>query len=156
MINQISESAKIGKNVKIWHFVYVGDRTEIGDNCKIGSLSHIDYDVKIGENTLIEGMVYIPPKCVIGKNCFLGPNVVLTNDPYPPSSKWVGVIIEDGVIIGANAVIRAGVRIKVNSVVGMGSVVVQDVPAYSVVMGNPAKIKYSRVFYDKKQKEWNK
>ena len=59
--NSVSDKAKIGKNVQIWNFAYVGDDVEIGDNVKIGSLAHIDYDVKIGENTLIEGMVYIPP-----------------------------------------------------------------------------------------------
>ena len=48
--NFISEKAKIGNNVKIWHFTYVGDNTVIGDNVKIGSLVHIDYNVKIGEN----------------------------------------------------------------------------------------------------------
>ena len=47
--NFISEKAKIGDNVQIWHFSYVGDNTEIGDNVSIGSLAHIDYDVKIGE-----------------------------------------------------------------------------------------------------------
>ena len=60
--NFISEKAKIGNNVKIWHFAYVGDNTEIGDNVKIGSLALVDYDVNIGENTIIEFLVYIPPK----------------------------------------------------------------------------------------------
>jgi UDP-3-O-[3-hydroxymyristoyl] glucosamine N-acyltransferase len=60
--NSISDNAKIGENVKIWHFAYVGENVVIGDNVKIGSLAHIDYDVKIGENTMIEGLVY--------KKCF--------------------------------------------------------------------------------------
>ena len=55
--NYISRSAKIGKNVKIWHFAYIGGDTEIGDNVMIGSLTHVDYSVKIGENTRIEGSV---------------------------------------------------------------------------------------------------
>ena len=80
--NFISEKAKIGKNVSMWHFTYVGDDVEIGDNVKIGSLAHIDYNVKIGENTKIEGLAYIPPLSRIGKNAFIGPNAVLTNDPY--------------------------------------------------------------------------
>ena len=62
--NFVSEKAKIGNNVKIWHFAYVGDNTEIGNNVKIGSLAHVDYDVKIGNNTMIEGLVYIPPLSV--------------------------------------------------------------------------------------------
>ena len=59
--NYNSDKAKIGENVKIWHFAYVGDNVEIGNDVKIGSLAHVDYNVKIGDNTLIEGLVYIPP-----------------------------------------------------------------------------------------------
>ena len=152
--NFISEKAKIGKNVKIWNFAYVGDDVEIGDNVKIGSLAHIDYDVRIGENTMIEGLVYIPPLSRIGKNVFIGPAAALTNDPFPPSKKLVGVTIEDGVVIGSRAVIKAGVKIGKNSVIAMGAVVTKDIPENVVVMGNPAKEKYSREEYNKKQKEW--
>ncbi len=152
--NFISEKASIGKNVSIWHFAYVGDDVEIGDNVKIGSLAHIDYNVKIGENTKIEGLVYIPPLSRIGKNVFIGPSATLTNDPYPMCDKMVGITIEDGAIIGANAVIKAGVTLGKNCVVAMGAVVTKDVPQDTVVAGVPAKIKYSRDEYDKKQKKW--
>lgn len=153
--NSVSEKAKIGKNVKIWNFAYIGDDVEIGDNVKIGSLAHIDYDVKIGENSLIEGMVYIPPLSRIGKNVFIGPAAVLTNDPYPRSDKMIGVTIEDGAIIGARAVIKAGVNVGKNSVVAMGSVVIKNVPENVVVAGNPAKEKFSRKEYDEKHSKWN-
>ena len=152
--NFISEKAKIGNNVKIWHFAYVGDNTEIGDGVKIGSLAHIDYDVKIGENTMIEGLVYIPPMSRIGKNVFIGPSASLTNDPFPPSEKLVGVTIEDNAIIGSGAVIKAGVTIGKNSVVAMGAVVTKNVAPDTVVMGIPAKPSYSREEYDKKQLNW--
>ena len=152
--NFISETAEIGKNVSIWHFSYVGDNTVIGDNVKIGSLAHVDYDVKIGENTKIEGQVYIPPLSRIGKNVFIGPAAVLTNDPYPMCDKMIGVTIEDNVIIGARAVIKAGVTVKKNSVVAMGAVVTRDVPEDSVVIGSPATIRYTRAEYDKKQRQW--
>lgn len=152
--NHISEKAKIGKNVRIWHFAYVGDNTVIGDNVKIGSLAHVDYNVIIGENTMIEGLVYIPPLSRIGKNVFVGPAASLTNDPYPPSDKLVGVTIKDGAIIGSRAVIKAGVTIGENSVVAMGAVVTKDVPDNVLVAGVPAKVKYSREEYDRKQKEW--
>src|SRR5919204_1398867 len=98
VINYISATAKLGKNVKIWHFAYVGDDTEIEDNVMIGSLTHIDYRVKIGKNTRIEGSVYIPPLTVIGKDVFIGPGVTFTNDPYPMSLKMIGAIVEDGAI----------------------------------------------------------
>ena len=152
--NFISEKAKIGKNVKIWHFSYVGDDTEIGDNVKIGSLVHIDYNVKIGENSLIEGTVYIPPLSRIGKNVFIGPGAALTNDPYPPSENMIGVTIEDGAVIGSRAVIKAGITVGKNSVVAMGAVVTKDVPPNKVVVGVPAQVKYSREEYDAKQKQW--
>jgi len=152
--NFISEKAKIGDNTKIWHFSYVGDDVEIGDNVKIGSLVHVDYDVKIGSNTKIEGLVYIAPKCIIGKNVFIGPSATLTNDPYPPSTKLVGVCIKDNAVIGARAVIKAGVTIGKNSVVAMGSIVTKDVPPDTVVIGSPAKIVYTRAQYDEKMKDW--
>lgn len=152
--NFVSKKAKLGKNVKIWHFAYVGDKTIIGNNVKIGSLAHVDYNVTIGDNTMIEGLVYIPPLSRIGKNVFIGPAAALTNDPYPPSGKMIGVTIKDGAVIGSGAVIKAGVTIGKNSVVAMGAVVTKDVPDDTVVAGVPAKARYSREEYDKKQKKW--
>ena len=154
--NYVAPDAKIGKNVRIWHFAYVGSKTVIGDNVKIGSLAHVDYNVKVGSGTMIEGLVYIPPMSRIGKNVFIGPAAVLTNDPYPPSKKMVGVVIEDGAVIGARAVIRAGVRIGRRGVVAMGAVVTKDVPPGKVVMGVPAKVKYDRKEFDAKMKDWEK
>jgi acetyltransferase-like isoleucine patch superfamily enzyme len=155
LINFVSETAKIGNNVKIWHFSYIGNNTEIGDNVSIGSLVHIDYNVKIGDNTRIEGSVYIPPLTTIGKNVFIGPCVTFTNDPYPMSPKMIGVVVEDGAIIGGRAVFKAGISIGKNSVVAMGAVVTKDVPPNVVVMGHPATIRYSREEYDVKKKNWN-
>ncbi len=155
LINFVSETAKIGKNVKIWHFSYIGNNTEIGDNVSIGSLVHIDYNVKIGANTRIEGSVYIPPLTSIGKNVFIGPCVTFTNDPYPMSPKMIGVVVEDGAIIGGRAVFKAGVSVGKNSVVAMGSVVTKDVPPNVLVMGHPATLRYSRDEYDVKKKNWN-
>jgi acetyltransferase-like isoleucine patch superfamily enzyme len=152
--NYVAKTAKIGKNVKIWHFAYVGSEAEIGDNVMIGSLTHIDYKVKIGDNTRIEGSVYIPPLTVIGKNVFIGPAAAFTNDPYPMSPKMVGVIVEDGAIIGSRSVFKPGVRVGRNSVVAMGAVVTKDVVPETVVMGHPAKPVYSRAEYDRKKKEW--
>jgi acetyltransferase-like isoleucine patch superfamily enzyme len=152
--NYVSKTAKIGKNVKIWHFAYVGDKTIIGDNVMVGSLSHIDYNVKIGDNTRIEGSVYIPPLTVIGNDVFIAPGATFTNDPYPMSPKMIGVTVQDGAIIAARAVIKPGVTIGKNAVVGMGAVVTKDVPSETVVIGNPARIKYTRKEYDEKKSLW--
>ena len=128
--NFISEKAIIGDNVQIWHFAYIGD------------------------NTKIEGQAYIPPLCRIGKNVFIGPAAVLTNDPFPMCDKMVGVTIEDNAIIGARAVIKAGITVGKNSVVAMGAIVTRDVDENTVVAGSPAFLRYSREEYDKKRKKW--
>src|SRR5579875_814338 len=93
--NLISSSARIGKNVRVWNFAYVGPDTVVGDNTKIGSLAHVDYNVRIGNNCKIEGLAYLAPMSRIGNNVFIGPSAVLTNDPYPPSDRMIGVTIED-------------------------------------------------------------
>ncbi|MGI0079686.1 MAG: acyltransferase [Nitrososphaerales archaeon] len=153
--NLVARNAKIGNNVQIWNYAYVGENTTIGDNTKIGSLAHIDYNVRIGRDCKIEGLAYLAPLSCVGNNVFIGPGAVLTNDPYPLSDKMIGVTVEDGAIICARAVIKAGVKVGVNSVVAMGAVVTKDVPRDTVVVGVPAKIVYSREKYDTKRKKWN-
>jgi acetyltransferase-like isoleucine patch superfamily enzyme len=156
VINHIGNDVKLGENVRMWHFTYVGDGAEIGDNTKIGSLVHIDYGVKIGRDCKIEGSAYIPPLTVIGDGVFVGPGAVFTNDPFPMSPKMVGVTIEDGAIVCAGAVLKAGIRVGARSVVGMGSVVTRDVPPDVVVYGNPARVRYSLEEYLEKKEEWEK
>jgi acetyltransferase-like isoleucine patch superfamily enzyme len=151
----ISPKARLGKNVRVWNFAYVGGETIIGDNTKIGSLAHVDYNVVIGKNCKVEGLAYIAPLSRIGDNVFIGPAAVLTNDPYPLSEKMIGVKVEDGAIICAGAVIKAGVTVGKNSVVGMGAVVTKDVSPDTVVIGVPAKQVYTRDQYEKKRLSWN-
>lgn len=156
VVNFVSPEAKIGRNVRVWNFAYVGAKTVIGDNVKIGSLAHVDYDVRVGSGTKIEGLAYIPPMSRIGRNVFIGPAAVLTNDPYPPSRRMIGVTIEDNAVIGARAVIRAGVKVGRGSVVAMGAVVTKDVPPGKVVMGVPARVRYTRKEFDAKMKAWER
>jgi acetyltransferase-like isoleucine patch superfamily enzyme len=154
--NLISPKAKLGENVRVWNYAYVGADTTIGDNTKIGSLAHVDYNVVIGKNCKIEGLAYIAPLSRIGDDVFIGPGAVLTNDPYPLSDRMIGVKVEDGALICARAVIKAGITVGRNSVVGMGAVVTKDVPPDSVVVGVPARQVYSRQEYEKKRLAWNR
>jgi len=154
--NLVSPKAIIGQNVRIWNYAYVGADTVIGDNTKIGSLAHVDYDVKIGNNCKIEGLAYIAPMSRISDDVFIGPAAVLTNDPYPPSDKMIGVFIGKGAVICARAVIKAGVHVGENSVVAMGAVVTKNVPPNTVVMGVPAREAYTREEYERRRLNWNK
>jgi acetyltransferase-like isoleucine patch superfamily enzyme len=150
----IGKDVELGSNVKIWHYAYVGDGAKLGDNVSVGSLAHVDFNVRVGSNSRIGGSVYIPPLTVIGENVFIGPGATITNDPYPMSERMIGVVIEDGAIIGGGAVIKAGVCVGRESVVGMGAVVVKDVPPGMVVAGNPARVLYERAVFDKKKRDW--
>ena len=112
----------------------------IGSGTNIGALSHIGRDVTIGETCKIQGSVYIADGCIIGDGVFIGPNATITNDRHPPSGgKWSPVVVEDKVVIGANATIVAGVRLCEGCVIGAGSVVTEEVPSEQVWAGNPAK-----------------
>jgi acetyltransferase-like isoleucine patch superfamily enzyme len=152
--NYVGCNVRLGKDVKIWHFSYIGDNVQVGDNTTIGSLVHIDYDVKIGKNCRIQGMTYIPPLTVIDDRVFIGPGVIFTNDPFPTSSKLIGIHVESDTMICAGAIIKAGVRIGTRSVVGMGSIVTHDIPSDSVVFGVPAQTQYSYETYLQKKKNW--
>ena len=154
VVQHIGENVKLGRNVRVWHFSYIGNDTVIGDNTKIGSLVHIDYNVRIGPDCKIEGMAYIPPLTRIGDRVFVGPGVIFTNDPYPMSDKMVGVTVEDDAIVCAGAVLRPGITVGRGAVVGMGAVVTGDVPPESVVYGNPARARYGLEQYREKKKHW--
>ena len=155
-VQYVGRNVKLGKNVRKWHFTYIGDNTEIDDDTKIGSLVHIDYNVKIGKRCKVEGMAYIPPLTVIGDDVFIGPGVVFTNDPFPMSPKMVGIKVENGAVICAGAMLRAGITIGSKAVVGFGAVVTKDVPPETVVYGNPARVQYGLDEYLLKKQEWEK
>ena len=124
----------------------------IGKGTNIGALSHIGQDVKIGIDCRIQGSVYIADGCSIGNEVFIGPGAVLTNDRHPPSQGiWSPVIIEDKVVIGANATIVAGVRLHTGCVIAAGAVVNTDIPPQQVWGGNPAKQMMMRDEYESRR-----
>lgn len=155
-INDISEkksinNVNVGTNVKIFDFVNAYS-CQIDDNSKVGTFVEIQKGVFIGKNCKISSHSFICEGVHIEDNCFIGHGVMFTNDLLPRATNldgsaqnendWtlVETFVRKGASIGSNATILCGITIGENSLIGAGSVVVNDVPKNSVVVGNPARV----------------
>jgi tetrahydrodipicolinate N-acetyltransferase len=116
----------------------IRDHVEIGKNAVIMMGAVVNIGAVIGEGTMVDMNAVIGGRGTIGKNCHIGAGAVIAGVIEPPSAK--PVVIEDDVLIGANAVILEGVRVGRGSVVAAGAVVTKDVPPNVVVAGTPARI----------------
>lgn len=140
----IYAGSQIGARFQTGHGVLVREFCEIRDDVSVGSHSVLEHRVKLGKGVRIHSNVFVPEFTVVEDGAWIGPNVVFTNATYPASpdakANLRGPIIRAGAKIGANATILPGIEIGANALVGAGSVVVNDVPAGKVVVGNPARI----------------
>lgn len=116
----------------------IRDQVEIGKNAVIMMGASINIGAVVGEGTMIDMNVVLGGRATVGKNCHIGAGAVLAGVIEPPSAK--PVIVEDNVVVGANAVILEGVTVGENAVVAAGAIVIEDVPANTVVAGTPARI----------------
>ena len=110
----------------------------IGKGAVIMMGAVINIGAVIGEGSMIDMGAILGGRATVGKNCHVGAGAVLAGVIEPASAK--PVVIDDGVLIGANAVVIEGVHVGENAVVAAGAVVVDDVPANMVVAGCPARV----------------
>jgi UDP-2-acetamido-3-amino-2,3-dideoxy-glucuronate N-acetyltransferase len=140
----IDEGCKIGKGTKIWHFSHIMSNCEIGENCNFGQNVVVSPDVKLGNNVKVQNNVSIYTGVICEDDVFLGPSMVFTNVINPRSSvnrksEYAKTLVRKGATIGANATIVCGIEIGEFAFIGAGAVVVKDVPAYALIVGNPAR-----------------
>ncbi len=142
--NSDVQSKNIGEGTFIWQFAIVLPGAVIGSNCNINCHTFIENDVKIGDRVTIKSGVYIWDGTIIEDDVFVGPNATFVNDKYPRSKvypeEFQRTRIGKAASVGANATILGGLTIGEYAMIGAGSVVTRDVPAYTLVYGNPAKI----------------
>ena len=116
----------------------IREQVQIGDNAVIMMGAVINIGAVIGEGTMIDMGAVLGGRAMVGKRCHIGAGAVLAGVVEPPSA--TPVVVEDNVLIGANAVVIEGVRIGEGSVVAAGSVVIEDVAPGMVVAGVPARV----------------
>ncbi|WP_431037303.1 acyltransferase [Pseudomonas yamanorum] len=138
------KSNHIGEGTRVWQFCVVLEGAKIGKGCNLCAHTLVEGDVVIGDNVTLKSGVYLWDGTRIEDNVFIGPNATFTNDSMPRSKvypeNFQGITIKFGASIGANATILPGITIGRYAMVGAGAVVTKDVPDFSVVVGNPAKI----------------
>lgn len=147
----IADDVELGPNVFLAKFINLyGCR--IGENTKIGTFVEVQKKASVGRNCKISSHSFICEGVTIEDNVFIGHGVTFTNDTYPRATSAGGTlqtekdwkveptVVKKGASIGSGATILSNLVIHENAIVGAGSVVTKDVPADTIVAGNPAKV----------------
>lgn len=140
----IDEGCVIGAGSRIWHFSHLMSGCELGENCNLGQNVVVSPGVKLGKNVKVQNNVSIYTGVICEDDVFLGPSMVFTNVVNPRSAvvrrgSYSETIVRKGASIGANATIVCGHDIGEFAFIGAGAVVTRTVPAYALVVGNPAR-----------------
>ena len=157
---RIAPDVKLGKNTRVFCFANLYG-CSVGDDTKVGAFVEIQKNAHIGSRCKISSHTFICEGVTIEDECFIGHGVMFTNDKFPRATRaggglqteadWVCVptLVKRGASVGSSATILCGVTVGENAIVGAGSVVTKDVPAGTIVVGNPARV-LRRVEQEKK------
>ena len=147
----IAPDVKLGKGTRVFSFTNLYG-CEVGEDTKVGTFVEIQKGAKIGSRCKISSHTFICEGVTIEDEVFIGHNVTFTNDLFPRSTnaggqlqteadwKCVATVVKRGASIGSSATLLCGITIGERAIVGAGSVVTKDVPADTVVAGNPARV----------------
>jgi UDP-2-acetamido-3-amino-2,3-dideoxy-glucuronate N-acetyltransferase len=140
----IDEGCIIGEGTRIWHFAHIMTGCVIGKNCNLGQNVVVSPQVKLGDRVKVQNNVSIYTGVECEEDVFLGPSMVFTNVINPRSAvarknEYRSTLVKRGATIGANATIVCGNPIGEFAFIGAGAVVTKEVPAYALVIGNPAR-----------------
>lgn len=147
----LGKNVTIGPGVRVYSYANLYG-CEIGENTKVGAFVEIQAGVKIGKNCKISSHTFICEGVTIEDEVFVGHNVTFINDRYPRATTLQGTMkassdwrcertrVERGASIGSSATLLCGITVGRDAIVGAGSVVTRDVPARSIVAGNPARV----------------
>lgn len=140
----IDKGCKIETGVKIWHFAHVMEGAIIGEACNLGQNVVVSPGAVLGRNVKVQNNVSIYTGVICEDDVFLGPSMVFTNVINPRSAiarkaEYKQTLVRKGASIGANATIVCGNTIGAYAMIGAGAVVTKEVPAYALMVGNPAK-----------------
>lgn len=148
---RIAPDVRLGRDVKVYAFVNLYG-CEVGDESKIGTFVEIQKGARIGRRVKVSSHTFICEGVTIEDEVFIGHGVMFINDRYPRATgesgelqteaDWqvISTVVKHGASIGSNATILCGVTIGEGAIVGAGAVVTHDVPARTIVAGNPARI----------------
>jgi UDP-2-acetamido-3-amino-2,3-dideoxy-glucuronate N-acetyltransferase len=140
----IDDHCEIGEGTKIWHFCHIMSGSRIGNGCNLGQNVVVSPGVTLGSNVKVQNNVSIYTGVICEDDVFLGPSMVFTNvinprSAVPRKDEYRKTIVRKGATIGANATIVCGNEIGEYAMIGAGSVITKEVPAYALVYGNPAR-----------------
>lgn len=138
------ETRTIGARTRVWAFAHVQDGASVGADCNIGDHCYVEAGVTIGDRVVVKNGVSIWAGVTIESGVFIGPNAAFTNDLRPRSRvrrELCRTVVREGASIGANATLLSDIEIGRYALVGAGAVVTESVPAFSLVVGNPARVR---------------